>query len=177
MYKTIVIAACIISFNSFANSSSPYEGQESRKIKALSQSEVTAYLNGKGLGYAKAAELNQFPGPKHVLEIANELQLTDEQSKLTQVLFATMKSEAAELGKQFITKEQKLNQLFANETITENNLNMLVSDIAELEAKIRFVHLQAHLEQKRLLTRQQINLYDQLRGYKSSHHDKHNHSH
>jgi len=47
----------------------------------LSPEEVKQYLSGAGRGYAKAAELNHFPGPMHVLELADKLQLSAEQRK------------------------------------------------------------------------------------------------
>ena len=52
---------------------SPYAGEEGREIKALSAADVDAYLTGQGMGFAKAAELNGYAGPKHVLELAAEL--------------------------------------------------------------------------------------------------------
>ena len=59
-------------------SASPYVGQETGDIKALSSEDVDAYLSGKGMGLAKAAELNGYAGPSHVLEIASQLDLTRE---------------------------------------------------------------------------------------------------
>ena len=47
---------------------SPYAGEESRAIKSLSASEIQALRQGHGMGYAKAAELNHYPGPRHVLD-------------------------------------------------------------------------------------------------------------
>jgi hypothetical protein len=44
---------------------SPYAGEQGRAIKALSQKEVSDLLDGAGMGYAKAAELNRYPGPMH----------------------------------------------------------------------------------------------------------------
>jgi hypothetical protein len=55
---------------------SPYAGQEQRPIKALSDQEVAALLAGQGAGFAKAAELNGYPGPMHVLELADRLALS-----------------------------------------------------------------------------------------------------
>jgi len=52
-----------------------YAGQETRKIKALSEDQIQGYLAGSGMGLAMAAELNHYPGPKHVLELAEKLQL------------------------------------------------------------------------------------------------------
>ena len=43
------------------------------EVNALSPDEVQQYLAGAGMGYAKAAELNHFPGPMHVLELADKL--------------------------------------------------------------------------------------------------------
>ena len=58
---------------------SPYAGQEGRRIKSLSNREIAAYLAGAGMGFAKPAELNHYPGPKHVLELLDEMELTPEQ--------------------------------------------------------------------------------------------------
>jgi len=69
---------------SMARSQSPYIGQASREIKALSPQEISDYLSGKGMGLAKAAELNGYPGPAHVLELAAQLELTSEQKTKTE---------------------------------------------------------------------------------------------
>ena len=41
---------------------SPYTGQDKREIRALSKEEVHGYLSGDGMGFAKTAELNHYPG-------------------------------------------------------------------------------------------------------------------
>ena len=48
----------------------PYAGQEARSIKALSDDDIAALRKGEGMGMAKAAELNGYPGPVHVLSLA-----------------------------------------------------------------------------------------------------------
>jgi hypothetical protein len=48
----------------------------SRETKSLSESDIESLTAGKGMRYAKAAELNGFPAPAHVLELASELQLS-----------------------------------------------------------------------------------------------------
>jgi Spy/CpxP family protein refolding chaperone len=165
-----------LAFAAFANTNSPYVGQEPRQIKALSEQEVEDYLNGEGLGYAKAAELNHYPGPRHVLDLAKELMLTNEQTTRTQEIFNGMRARAIPLGKQLVEKERELDREFAARSIREDSLNALLSDIGVLEAKIRYVHLSAHLEQKELLTKHQIQVYDQLRGYGNPQGARHNHS-
>ena len=177
--KNLILGAVTgtFAFAIYANTGSPYTGQQAGEIKALSQHEVVGYLSGKGLGYAKAAELNHFPGPRHVLDKARELILTEEQIKQSQAVFDAMKTQATMLGKQFVEKERELDWQFANNSIDTASLKTLLLDIGTLQAKIRYVHLSAHLEQKALLTKQQIQLYDQLRGYGKSNNGGHHHSH
>jgi hypothetical protein len=160
-----------------AATESPYTGQEDRGIKALSQQEIDGYLDGSGMGYAKAAELNEFPGPKHVLDPAGELALTHEQTKRTQARHETVKSRAVVLGRRIVEKETELDGKFADGSIEPSSLEKLITEIALLEAQIRHVHLNAHLEQKALLDDRQIRRYAQLRGYQPAHSNKHGHSH
>jgi hypothetical protein len=153
---------------------SPYSGQESREIKALSKEEVDGYLSGDGMGFAKAGELNHYPGPKHVLDLAEQLNLSDVQRTTTQSIFDRMKSNAVSLGKQLVEREQLLDSGFADGTISNDELERLLTEISALQGKIRAVHLEAHLAEKRLLTPDQISRYDRLRGYhQPSDHDQH----
>lgn len=158
----------------FAATESPYAGQEVRDIKALSPQEVDDYLSGRGLGYARAAELNRYPGPRHVLDLAEELGLSDEQKARSKAIFAAMQEEAIELGQQLVNKERALDHGFAAGSIDDDALLALVSEIGALDARIRFVHLNAHLKQRALLTEHQIDVYDRLRGY--GRHAEHDHA-
>lgn len=169
--------ACALTLTAFADTTSPYQGQESRKIKALSQDEIEGYLNGKGLGYAKAAELNQYPGPKHVLDAAKQLSLSEQQSKQTQAIFADMQEHAIKLGKQLIAKEQELDRQFASGTIDAASLKALLAEIGTIQTDIRYVHLNAHLQQVAVLTKHQVHLYNQLRGYDAVNNREHHHAH
>ena len=92
---------------------SAYAGQESRDIKSLSADEVQGLLAGKGLGYAKPAELNGYPGPLHVLELADRLGLSAEQRARTEALFASMQARAIEHGRALVEEERALDRLFA----------------------------------------------------------------
>ena len=58
---------------------SPYAGQQTREIKALSAQEIDDLLNARGMALAKAAELNGYPGPRHSLELADKLGFSPEQ--------------------------------------------------------------------------------------------------
>ncbi len=148
---------------------SPYAGQEIRDIKSLSPEEVDAYLSGKGFGLAKAAELNGFAGPTHVLQLAAELGITAEQRAQTEVLFTSMQLKAVGLGNALVEKERLLDYLFASRAITPALLAETLAEIGSLQAQVRGAHLEAHLAQVEILTPEQNARYAQLRGYGTAH--------
>jgi len=158
----------------------PYAGQESRDIKALSPDDVQAYLAGKGMGFAKAAELNGYPGPSHVLALSSQLGLTPEQQRQTRSLFEAMEAKAMRAGAPLVDEERKLDRLFATKAITPDLLSAALAHISELQAQVRAAHLEAHLAQLRILTPEQVALYMQLRGYTSGEpatkHEHHQHA-
>lgn len=168
------VVACLVAFLHFAPGASaapaaaPYAGQDAREIKALSPEEVNAYLAGKGMGLAKAAELNGYPGPAHVLELASQLALTSEQRAKTQALFAAMEAKAIALGGALVEEERKLDQLFATKAVSPELLAGSLGEIGALQAKVRGAHLEAHLAQVRILTPEQTARYGELRGYGGS---------
>jgi hypothetical protein len=144
---------------------SPYTGEESRGIKALSERETNEYLTGKGMGFAKAAELNGYPGPAHVLELAGELGLSAAQKQKTEGIFHRMQERATAAGKRLVEEERRLDSLFAAKAISPAMLRERVKAIAALQGKIRDTHLQAHLEEVAVLSADQVTQYWHLRGY------------
>lgn len=163
----------------YAAQVSPYAGQENRQIKAVSPDDIRAYLSGKGMGLAKAAELNGYPGPSHVLALASELALTTTQKQLTESLFQAMELRAIAHGQLLVEEERRLDEQFAGKTITPEILKQSLQRIGELQARVRQAHLDAHLAQLKILTAEQVSKYVMLRGYnnapQSGEHTGHSH--
>jgi Spy/CpxP family protein refolding chaperone len=145
--------------------SPPYAGEQSREIKALSAEEQRAWLDGQGLGLAKAAELNGYPGPMHVLEHAGPLGLNAHQREKTQDLMQRHKTEVRELGAALVAAERTLDELFRSRQATAAAVDVQMQIIASLHGRIRGAHLRTHVEQTALLQPDQIAAYDRLRGY------------
>lgn len=143
----------------------PYAGQQARAIKSLSEAEIRGFLNGEGMGFAKVAELNHYPGPRHVLDLADQLALTPEQRAKTQALFESMRTRAIELGERLVEQEAELDRRFAETRIDDDGLRRALHEIALTRAELRAAHLRAHLAMRELLTEHQIAEYDRLRGY------------
>ncbi|WP_286758457.1 hypothetical protein [Ralstonia sp. RL] len=151
---------------------SPYAGEQQRALKAVSAQDIADLEAGRGMGLSKVAELNHYPGPKHVLDAAKSLKLADTQIQQVRQLQEGMQHEAQRLGTQILAKEAELDSLFSGHNANEDQVHTLVADIAKLQGELRFVHVNAHLATTRLLTSEQILAYDQLRGYtdSTSHH-------
>jgi Spy/CpxP family protein refolding chaperone len=148
-----------------ATEPSPYAGLERRGVKALSEAEVGDLLAGRGAGMALPAELNRYPGPVHVLELAGTLRLTPEQEAETRRLLAEMRSDAIPLGQAVVAEETELDRLFASGAADEASLRPLVAEIARLRGELRLAHLKYHLTMRNLLSPVQVAAYDAARGY------------
>ena len=142
----------------------PYAALTNRPIKALSAQEVDDLLNGRGMGYALAAELNGFPGPRHVLELADSLHLSPQQHARTRDIFQTMQRAAAGLGRVLVAGEATLDSVFRSSRISTDDL-LIVEELAKVAGRLRLTHLNAHLAMMAVLTPEQVRRYRQLRGY------------
>lgn len=144
---------------------SPYAGMQSRSVKALSEQQVTDLNEGRGMGMALAAELNGYPGPSHVLELADKLELRPDQISAARSLFESMKRESIPLGARLIEQERDLDRLFASRSITPESLRAATIAVAQTQGELRETHLKYHLSTAALLDLGQIQRYASLRGY------------
>ena len=155
---------------SFAQHGSPYRAQQQAGARGLSSQEIDDLTAGRGMGLARAAELNGYPGPRHVLDAARngQLALTPEQQAGVQQVFDAMEREAKRLGARMVADEQALEAAFRGGALTDAELSERVTRLAAMHGELRQVHLRAHLETRALLTAAQVARYDEVRGYSSS---------
>lgn len=143
----------------------PYAGLQQREIKALSAEQVADLRAGRGMSFALPAELNGYPGPAHVLELAAPLALTDAQRARTQALFERMQAEARAAGEALIAAEAELDALFRNRRATPALLDEATARAAAAQGRVRATHLRYHLSMMEVLAPAQVDAYNRLRGY------------
>ncbi len=134
--------------------------------RTLSQQEVDGLLLGRGMGMAAAAEINGYPGPQHVLDLKEELGLTPDQRFATSRLVGLVQGRARALGQRILDAERRLDADMAEGKLSSDQVRARLETIAALRAQLRFTHIDAHLEQKKILTPEQIRRYYELRGRK-----------
>jgi hypothetical protein len=145
---------------------SPYAELQQRPVKSLSEQQISDLRAGRGMGLALAAELNGYPGPIHVLELAERLRLSGEQRQGFHRLYEAMRSEAVPLGERLIEQERALDREFVERKVTPASVAARTEEIGETQAALRAVHLKYHLTTAGLLTGDQLRMYAELRGYR-----------
>jgi Spy/CpxP family protein refolding chaperone len=173
--KLLVAAVVLSTIASAASAQSPYAGMQTRSIKSLSDQQVADLKAGRGMSLAMPAELNGYPGPAHVLDLAGQLGLTADQKARVQSLFDSMKAEAVPLGAKLLEQEATLDHLFASHSITADNLKTITAQIGVTQAALRDTHLKYHLQAAQILTPEQMQQYSVLRGYGSGTMIQHHH--
>lgn len=158
-----------------AEHAQPYAGLEQRPIKALSPQQIADLRAGRGMGLALAAELNGYPGPLHVIELAEALGLNGGQHAAMTKYFAEMKAETIALGERLIAEEAELDRLFVSRTVTPESLAAATQRIGVTQAALRAAHLRYHLATVETLTPHQIKRYAVLRGYTGDRPTQHHH--
>jgi Spy/CpxP family protein refolding chaperone len=152
----------------------PYAGQQTREIASLSPEELEGFLQGRGMGLARSAELNGYPGPMHVLELDKALGLTADQRRRVQDVFDRMKVKATEVGRKYLAAERALDAAFKSGSADQATVAALVAEAHRLLGEVRLAHLAAHIEIRPLLAPEQRARYAELRGYA---HDKGHNKH
>ncbi len=122
-----------------------------------------ALFNGEGAGQGALAEFRGYPGPKHVLDLAKELQLKDDQKKALQVIYDEMLTRAKELGQRIVQVEEELDGAFQQGLVIEKSVRDDSEEIGRLRGRLRSVHLIAHMKTRKGLTDAQLSLYKKLR--------------
>jgi hypothetical protein len=175
MRMIFAVAALVLTAGT-AVAQTPYTGMQTRPIKALSEQQVADLHAGRGMGMALAAELNGYPGPTHVLELADKLGLSAEQRRHVEALFASMKQEALPLGARLIEQEAELDRQFSVRTITPQSLKSATAAIATTQGELRETHLKYHLSTVAMLSEHQRQKYSELRGYGDGPKKHHHHN-
>jgi hypothetical protein len=136
-------------------------------VRGLSREEVEDLREGRGMGLARAAELNDYPGPLHLLDAADTgaLALTAAQREAVERLFAQMSEAARRLGAEILIAEAELEADFRRHQVGPGRLDARLGRLASLRAELRGVHLQAHVGTRALLTEAQLARYREIRGY------------
>ncbi len=142
-----------------------YAAPQPREIKALSTQEQRGWMEGENMGMARAAELNGYPGPMMVLEMAQTLKLTPEQAAATRELMTRHKAEVRKLGAELVDAERQLDVAFREHSADAVQVTRLTTQISQLHGRIRASHLQTYVAAAAVLTPEQMQRYMGMHGF------------
>lgn len=149
------------------HTASPYAHAQSTEVSNLTPDEVRELRNGEGMGLARAAELNHFPGPRHLLDLRSELDLNHAQIDRIEAIHKNMRTDAIAKGEDILQAEIHLANLFASGQPTAAEVKRVTGHLGIMRGQLQAIHLLAHIESTRELTSEQIEGYDRLRGYRN----------
>ena len=158
-WRFIVRATVLLAIIALCSSQSPSQSQS----KPVLPPDREDLLKGTGVGLTAIADMNNYPGPRHVLDLKSELSLTRDQVKKTEALEKVVSSSAVAKGGEIVQAEEELNQLFEAGTVSEKVMRSKLEQIGKLRADLRFIHLQAHLRMRQILTPEQIKQFTELK--------------
>lgn len=164
---TVVLIALAAPGLSAQHDHAPYAGMETAEGTTLTPREIEQLRSGEGMRLALPAELNRHPGPKHVLELADALDLTPVQVTDIEAIRQTMRRDAVRKGEEIITVEGHLADAFRGQTADPEQVGRITRHLGSLRAELQAIHLLAHIAARLELTDHQIRLYERLRGYGS----------
>lgn len=144
---------------------SPYAGTETAEGTVLTAEEVAALREAQGMRLALPAELNGYPGPLHVLELAERIGLDGVRVAEIGRIRVAMREAAAAKGEEIIAAERALASGFQSEAVDDASVRRLTRELGVLRGELRAIHLIAHLETRMRLTNEEVARYDHLRGY------------
>jgi Spy/CpxP family protein refolding chaperone len=182
-YAAVVLALALLTGCVTGDDEAPGAGDDASsyadllgtEIRGMSEGEVETLRTGGGGGMALAAELNGYPGPLHVLEHADDLELTEDQEVRVREIREAMLEAAKSVGEEILEQEKRLEAAFRDGTIDAESLKERTRAIALLRGELRAVHWDAHLDTLPVLTHEQVQQYNELRGYGDGAHAGHDH--
>ena len=118
---------------------------------------------GRGFGMAFVADQHGYPGPLHVVELKDRLNLTPEQETKAQTLLAAMFAESRPKSERLLEAERKLRSLFNEGKADEASIRAAMAEVERARSDVRLVHLMFHLKTRDLLTDEQRRLYHEAR--------------
>ena len=124
-------------------------------------------LNGEGMGLASVAEFNGYPGPKHAIAQKDELGISPDQMKIIVDLANGVEVSAKLKGEDIVAAESELAKMFETGAATEKGVKAKLQEIGKLRAELRYLHLQAHLRMKQILSANQIARYKELQPHEA----------
>lgn len=172
MKRSFTLVAALLALPVHAHAQhehSPYAGMETAEGTALTPEELRQLRGGEGMRLALAAELNHYPGPRHVLDLGGELDLTADQRTRVEEIFEAMRADAIRVGESIIEVEGHLAGAFREARADADAIRLMTAHLASLRGELQAIHLTAHVTTRALLTEEQVERYDTLRGYASGH--------
>ncbi|HTP79983.1 MAG TPA: hypothetical protein VMM57_06220 [Bacteroidota bacterium] len=150
-FSALIITMCMTGGVLFAQSPVP--------------SDRDGLLAGDGMGMALEAESHGYPSPKHCLELKDDLALSKDQVTKIQGIVENVLIGAKLKGEEIVGAEEGVDRGLTSGTVSEKSLRTQLEAVGRLRGELRFIHLQAHIRVKAILSANQLARYNEIRSH------------
>lgn len=140
----------------------PALAEDAPVLSTVSPAEVAALMEGRETGLAQLAEVHLWPSPVTVLAHADALQLAPDQVAAARKIEAEFETEARVVGRAWLAVEVELEEAFRSGRASKGKVHALAMRSGELRAELRSMQLNAHIQMRPYLTRDQLDIYSRL---------------
>lgn len=133
-------------------------------IRSLPGRDIVALAGGEGGGLAKIADLNGYPGPRHVLDMDAHLNLTTRQREQLRQVMSTMEADAKEVATRYLSALAQLEEDTRQGSLSGDQFLKRYRAVEALRTELGAVHLITHFKTKDLLTPAQVATYYKPQG-------------
>ena len=126
--------------------------------------DVETVLAGESYGDAALAEATGYPNPILVMDWADRLDLSAPQRAAIARIRDRMLADVREIAPDLIRAQTDLEAMFRSGRASEGRVQILTMKLADLEGRIRFIHLQARLKLRFEMTRDQLATYHRIKA-------------
>jgi hypothetical protein len=163
MRKTIFSFLLILCGGSiYAQTQTDTSGKRS-PARTLTYQQYQAYLKGEaGEDLARVAEMNHYPLPDKVLKWRVQLDLSPIQIKKLTEASAYLRRRRLQIGGSIIDTERMLDSMFRYNRVADGNLIFYANRYGLYQGELKNALLQACLSAQKLLSPQQMAMYEGL---------------
>ena len=137
----------------------PAESKNIRHTQDLALAESDVSPTWLGL-----AERDGYPDPKKAADLGDVIGLNDEQQEMMIRIKSEEEAQINEISRQLSMKRQVLSSAFASKQATDNNIEPIVNEIANLQRQLILVRLRARVKARSALNSRQLDTYANMAG-------------
>jgi Spy/CpxP family protein refolding chaperone len=154
-----LLAATVLAVSSTVSAQPGWQARRGSDQPGRHQADKPGFGRGMGMGHG-------LPGPGMLLQVADEISLTEAQKEKLEQMMVDFSLEKVDLRAELEKAQIKLQALMRDDKARETEVNAAIDDATRLKGELQKMRYRHHKEIRSLLTDKQIDRLKELRKEK-----------